>query len=134
MPNFVTQFKLSLALPLCFSITSIIPHLLLGQRRKISRILWVRLPTRRTQLVLVGPDPVPAEPADLVATRARVEVQVVHLDRLHAQRTLGRLILAIVERVHPKLRRPSILSLLLLLLLYCTSAAAPSAAPYHPVN
>lgn len=75
-------------------------HLLLGQGRKVGGILRIRLPARGTQLVLVGSDPVPAEATDLVAARARVKVQVVHLYWLHAQRALGRLLLAIVERVH----------------------------------
>lgn len=43
--------------------------LLLRQGREVGRVLRVRLPTRGTQLVLVGADPVPAEPADLVEGR-----------------------------------------------------------------
>lgn len=41
-------------------------NLLLRQGREVGRVLRVRLPARRAQLVLVGADPVPAEPADLV--------------------------------------------------------------------
>lgn len=72
----------------------------MGQWRKVGRILGVRLPARGAQLVLVGADAVPAEAADLVAARARIEVEIVHLYGLHAQRTFGRLIRAVVERVH----------------------------------
>lgn len=81
-------------------LSSTYSHLLLGQWRKVGRILGVRLPARGAQLVLVGADAVPAEAADLVAARARIEVEIVHLYGLHAQRTFGRLIRAVVERVH----------------------------------
>lgn len=60
-------------------------HLLLSQRLKVSRILGISLSTRRTQLVLVRSNAVPAEPANLVATRARIEAQIVDLERFHAQ-------------------------------------------------
>jgi len=43
------------------------------------------LPAGGAEAVLVGADAVPAESADLVATRAGEEVDVVDLQRLHAQ-------------------------------------------------
>lgn len=52
-------------------------HLLLGQRLKVRRILGVSFPASRAQLVLVRSDSMPTEPADLIATGARVETQIV---------------------------------------------------------
>ena len=46
-----------------------------------------------TEAVLVGADAVPAEAADLVATGAGEEVDVVDLQRLHTQGTLHGVIL-----------------------------------------
>lgn len=75
-------------------------HLLLGERLEIRRILGISLPAGRTQLILVRSDSVPTEPTDLVAASARIEAQVVDLQRLHAQRTLGQVISAGIHDVH----------------------------------
>jgi len=42
----------------------------------------------------------PAKPADLVAAGARVEAQVVDLQRLHAQGTFGKFIAAGIHNIH----------------------------------
>jgi len=76
-------------------------HLLLSQGLEIGRILRVSLPASRTQLILVRTDPMPAEPTDLIATRARKETQIVHFQWFHTQRTFGQLITAAgIENVH----------------------------------
>ena len=53
--------------------------LLLGQRLIVCRTLRVGLPARRTQTILISAQTVPAEAANLVATSAGVEVDVIHL-------------------------------------------------------
>lgn len=94
---FATLTQLRLALLIALPLLRLqLRHLLLGKRNKISWILRIRLPTRRTQSVLVGANAMPAEAADLISARAREEVEVVHLQRLHTQRTLHLLLATLV--------------------------------------
>lgn len=75
-------------------------HLLLGQRLKIRRILGISFPARRTKLVFIGTNSMPAESTNLIATRAGIEAQVVDLERFHAERTFGQVITAGIHGVH----------------------------------
>lgn len=75
-------------------------YLLLSKRRKIRRILGVRLTARRAQLILVRSDAVPTETTNLVATGARIKVEVVNLKGLHAQWAFRKFIAAGIHHVH----------------------------------
>lgn len=75
-------------------------HLLLSQRLKVSGILRIRFPACRTELIFVRSNPMPTESADLVATGAWIEAQIVDLQWLHAQWTFRQLITAVVQYTH----------------------------------
>lgn len=70
------------------------------------------LPAGRTEAVLVCADAVPAEAADLVATGAGEEVDVVYLQRLHTQGTLHGVILHLRAVGHSMARRRWVLVML----------------------
>lgn len=62
------------------------------------------LPASGTETVLVGADAVPTETADLVATGAGKEVNVVDLQRLHAERALHWILFHLWATGHPMAR------------------------------
>lgn len=74
--------------------------LLLSQRLEVSGILRIRFPACRTELIFVRSNPMPTEAADLVATGARIEAQIVDLQWLHAQWTFRQFITAVVQYTH----------------------------------
>lgn len=82
---------------------STISHLLLSQRLKIRRILGISLPARRTKLILVGTNSMPAEATNLIATGAGIKAQVVDLEGFHAEWTFGQVITAGIHHVHDDL-------------------------------
>lgn len=59
----------------------------------------------RTKAVLVRPDSMPAEAADLVSTGAGEEVDVVNLQRLHTQRALHGVVLHLRASEHSMIAR-----------------------------
>lgn len=63
---FTVQYYLLLALLIFLSLLSLeVGHVLSRKRSKICGVLWVCFPTSRTQPILIRPDSVPAETADL---------------------------------------------------------------------
>lgn len=62
------------------------------------------LPASRTKAVLVSADTVPAETADLVATGAGKEVNVIDLQGFHAERALHWILFHLRATGHPMAR------------------------------
>lgn len=58
------------------------------QGLEVCRVFRVGLPAGRAEAILVCADAVPAKTTDLIAAGTREEVEVIHLEGLHAQRTL----------------------------------------------
>lgn len=67
--------------------------------------LWPHLSTRGTQAVLVCADAVPTETADLIAAGAREEVDIIDLQRFHAQGALHGVVLHLRAVGHPIVQR-----------------------------
>lgn len=67
--------------------------------------LMPHLSTCRTQSVLICADAVPTEAADLIAASAREEVDIVDLQRFHAQGALHGVVLHLRAVGHPIVQR-----------------------------
>lgn len=67
--------------------------------------LMAHLSTGRTQPVLICADAVPTEAADLIATGAREEVDIIDLQRFHAQGALHGVVLHLRAVGHPTVLR-----------------------------
>lgn len=67
--------------------------------------LMPHLSTRRTQPVLICADAVPTEAADLITTGAWEEVDIVDLQRFHAQGALHGVVLHLRAVGHPIVQR-----------------------------
>lgn len=59
------------------------------------------LPAGRAEAILICPNAVPAETADLVTTGAREKVDIVYLERFHAQRALHGVFFQLGTTGHP---------------------------------
>lgn len=63
------------------------------------------LSARRTEAILICADAMPTEAADLIAAGAGEEVDVINLQRLHAQRALHGVVLHFRAVGHPTEQR-----------------------------
>lgn len=76
-----------------------------GDPRYVLQVSLPHLSAGRAKAILVCADAVPTEAADLVAAGAGEEVNVVDLQRLHAQGALHGVILHFGAMGHPTARR-----------------------------
>lgn len=74
-------------------------------RATMKTSLMAHLSTRRTQPVLICADAVPTEAADLIAAGAREEVDIIDLQRFHAQGALHGVVLHLRAVGHPIVQR-----------------------------